>query len=464
MTTTTSGSAESSSRFYRSVWRWHFYAGLFVIPFMVILAITGSIYLFKPQLDAVMYRNLMFVPPETAAVPYTQQLAAVTQAFPDATAGKFTPSIAPDRAAEVEVTTQDDRTLTVFVNPHTAEVLGSRDEDNNFQAIVRKIHGELMIGTVGDRLVELASCWALVLLLSGLYLWWPRTRRFSVWGTLLPRFNSGRRTFWRDLHSVPGFYALLLIGFLILTGLPWSGFWGEQFAKAWNHFPQYVYDGAPQSTPLTGSLNQKGVQTVPWAVEQMPMPRSILVQHSHEAAPTDAAAQPAIDLDTVVAFARSELPAEFTVSLPSDPTGVYTIASFPNNVYRERTIHLDQYSGEVLADVGWADYNLVSKSVEMGVAIHMGKYGLANQLIMLATCIVIVLLSITGIVLWWIRRPKGRLGAPALPPHQAAWKVPLAIVAVMGLLFPLVGFSLVIVLMLDFLVISRLPKLKRLVS
>ncbi|MBD2090021.1 PepSY domain-containing protein [Microcoleus sp. FACHB-1515] len=463
MTTINPANTESSSRFYRSIWRWHFYAGLFVIPFMVMLAITGSIYLFKPQLDAVMYRDLMFVPPETAALSYNQQLAAAQQAFPDAIASKFTPAVAPDRSAEVEVTTEDDRTLTVFVNPYTAQVLGNRDEDNNFQAIVRKIHGELMLGTVGDRLVELASCWALVLLLSGLYLWWPRDRN-SIWGTLLPRFNSGRRTFWRDLHSVPGFYALLLIGFLILTGLPWSGFWGEQFAKAWNHFPQYVYDGAPESTPLTGSLNQKGSQSVPWAVEQMPMPRSILVQHSHEAAPADAPAQPAIDLDRVIAFAQSELSAEYSVSLPTDLRGVYTIASVPNNVYRERTIHLDQYSGEVLADVGWADYNLVSKSVEMGVAIHMGKYGLANQLIMLTTCIAIVLLSFTGIVLWWMRRPKGRLGAPSLPPHQAAWKVPLAIVAVMGLLFPLVGFSLVIVLMLDFLVIARLPKLKRLIS
>lgn len=62
MTMMNSATTESSSRFYRSVWRWHFYAGLFVIPFMMVLAITGSIYLFKPQLDAVMYRNLMFVP------------------------------------------------------------------------------------------------------------------------------------------------------------------------------------------------------------------------------------------------------------------------------------------------------------------------------------------------------------------------------------------------------------------
>ncbi len=60
-----------SNRFYRTVWRWHFYAGLFVIPFMLILAITGIIYLFKPQLDAAMYPNLMFVTPAATTLPYT---------------------------------------------------------------------------------------------------------------------------------------------------------------------------------------------------------------------------------------------------------------------------------------------------------------------------------------------------------------------------------------------------------
>mgnify|MGYP003608572640 CR=1 FL=1 len=35
-------------------WRWHFYAGLFVIPFMILLSLTGIVYLFKPQLDQLM--------------------------------------------------------------------------------------------------------------------------------------------------------------------------------------------------------------------------------------------------------------------------------------------------------------------------------------------------------------------------------------------------------------------------
>ena len=43
---------------YRGRWCWHFHAGLFCIPFVIILAITGSIYLFKPQIDALADRDV----------------------------------------------------------------------------------------------------------------------------------------------------------------------------------------------------------------------------------------------------------------------------------------------------------------------------------------------------------------------------------------------------------------------
>lgn len=89
-----------TNRFYRTVWRWHFYAGLFVIPFMLMLATTGIIYLFKPQLDGLMYHNQMFVQPAGTMLPYTQQLGATQSIYPDATIAKFTPNVAPNRSTE----------------------------------------------------------------------------------------------------------------------------------------------------------------------------------------------------------------------------------------------------------------------------------------------------------------------------------------------------------------------------
>ncbi|MBE9180127.1 PepSY domain-containing protein [Oculatella sp. LEGE 06141] len=459
------------NRFYRTVWRWHFYAGLFVTPFMLVLATTGIIYLFKPQLDVLMYRNLMVVQPTAAIASYTQQVDAVETAYPNATIAKVVPNIAPDRSTEIQITTADERNVMVFINPYTAQVLGDRDEDNNLQAIARKIHGELLIGRWGDYLVELAACWALVLLITGLYLWWPR-QRFRIGGTLIPRFwSKNKRVFWRDLHAVPGFYGVVLIGFLILTGLPWSGFWGDSFARVWSQFPAQMWDDVPQSTVLTGTLNQHGDHVVPWAVEKLPMPQSVASGHNHAsggAAVGSEATSPQtpVDLDSVITLARAQgAPPGFSVSFPEGETGVYTVSAFPNDPAQEVTMHIDQYSGNVLADVRWQDYGLVPRAVEMGVAIHMGKYfGLANQLLMLFACLVVILLSVSGLVMWWQRRPAGRLGTPAMPTHVQGWKIPMAIVAVLGVAFPLVGFSLVTVLLLDYLIISRVPALQRLLN
>ncbi len=353
----TSTTEPPSNRFYRTVWRWHFYAGLFVIPFMLILAITGIIYLFKPQLDAAMYHNLMFVTPAASTLPYTEQLQSVESAYPNATVAQITPSAADNRSTEVLITTVDQRNLLVFVDPHSGQVIGDRNEDNNLQAIARRIHGELMIGRLGDYVVELAACWGLVLLITGLYLWWPR-RRFAVLGTLVPRlWSQNKRIVWRDLHAVPGFYGILLIGFLILTGLPWTGFWGETFAQVWGTFPEQMWDNVPQSTDLTGSLNQRG-QVVPWAVEQLPMPQSAVLVSSNHSGHGDATSAPSqrdrISLDVVVQLAQAKgAPPGFSVALPQGETGVYTVSAFPADPTQEVTIHIDQYSGEILADVRW---------------------------------------------------------------------------------------------------------------
>lgn len=127
-------------------------------------------------------------------------------------------------------------------------------------------------------------------------------------------------------------------------------------------------------------------------------------------------------------------------------------------------MHIDQYSGKVLADVRWQDYGLVPKAVEMGVAIHMGKYfGLPNQLLMMVAALITMLLSITGTVMWWQRRPQGTggIGAPAMLPYAQNWRFPLVITAVLGLVFPLVGLSLIIVLLLDRFALSHVPAIKR---
>ncbi|WP_435607585.1 PepSY-associated TM helix domain-containing protein [Pseudomonas knackmussii] len=441
--------------FYNLAWRWHFYAGLFVAPFMILLAFTGIIYLFKPQLDVLMYRDLLEVQPAAQVLSADEQLARLHQALPQAAVSKYLPPATAESSAQF-VTSLDGRETNLFVNPYSGELLGSQDAHYNLQAIARALHGELMIGTVGDRLIELAAGWGIVLVVSGVYLWWPRGR--GKRGVLVPNREQRGRGWWRELHAVTGFWGAALLLFMLLSGMTWTGYWGESFADVWNRFPAAMWNDVPKSDVQARSLNEAHRQTVPWAMENTPMPVSgAHAEHAGHMAGGSMAA-PQIGLQQVVDIARERgVTPGYSISLPKGEEGVFTVSVFADDPRNDATLHVDQYSGKVLADVRWKDYNLVARSVETGVMLHEGKmFGLANQLLMLAVCLMILFSAASGLWLWWLRKPAGRLGVPPLPHALPVWKVGLGIVVLLGIAFPLVGASLLLVWGFDWLVLSRL--------
>ncbi|MDA7088033.1 PepSY domain-containing protein [Pseudomonas sp. SA3-5] len=440
--------------FYSLAWRWHFYAGLLVIPFLILLSLTGIIYLFKPQLDQLMYADLLQVPVAEQRLSADQQLAVVKQAYPQATIQQYLPPTEAGRSAQF-VVDHAGQGLNLFVDPYRGTLLGSQDAQSNLQAIARALHGELMIGTLGDRLIELAAGWSIVLLVSGVYLWWPRGSAGA--GVLWPRLASRGRLFWRDLHAVSGFWGALLLLFMLLTGMTWTGFWGAQFAGAWNHFPVAMWDAVPKSEQLAGSLNSSTRQTVAWAVETTPLPLSDPhAAHNGQVMPDTSpvtAAQASLQQVVDTAAARGVLPG-YSITLPKGEQGVYTVALFADDPRNDATLHLDQYSGAVLADVRWKDYGAVAKTVETGVMLHEGKlFGLANQLLMLAVCLLVLLSAVSGLIMWWTRRPQGRFGVPPLRHDLPRWKTAIVIMLLLGAAFPLVGASLLLIWALDWLLV-----------
>lgn len=462
--------APKEKDFYRAVWRWHFYAGLFVVPFMVMLSVTGIIYLFKPQLDRLMYRDLLIVATaQNQTVSADEQLNAVREKYPAAVIKSFTPPVAAERSSQFDLAIADKRNLLVFVDPYTARVLGDYDADNNLQNYALLLHGELMIGKAGDYLIELAACWALVLMISGLYLWFPRNGS-GVWGTILPRLNwKNKRIFWRDLHSVTGVYGSLIVIFMIFTGLFWTGFWGESFANVWSGFPKEKSAASVNSSIPTGSLNTTSDKKVAWAVETLPMPESNHQAHRHDTFGSNQddqnqTATIALDRVVAVALANDVMPG-YSIIFPRSETGVFTISAPLNDPLRQATIHVDRYTGKSLADVRWQDYAAVPKTVTFGIALHEGLYfGLPNQLLMLFAALTVFILAMSGTIMWWRRRPEKRLGAPSLPENFPLWKTAVVIIFALGILFPFVGISLVAVLLFDHLILRQLPKLRKVIG
>ena len=86
---------------------------------------------------------------------------------------------------------------------------------------------------VGSIMVELAASWAIVMVLTGLYLWWPRSAK-GLGGVLYPRIGQGAKRFWRDLHAVVGIWVSVFALFLLITGMPWALVWGNGFKTVRN--------------------------------------------------------------------------------------------------------------------------------------------------------------------------------------------------------------------------------------
>lgn len=418
---------------YRAVWRWHFYAGLLVLPFLGWLAITGSLYLYKPEIERAFYGRWMIVPAH-AAGPIAPLIARASRE----TGGTVTQIVRPgaaDEALRMSVTLRDGAKRMAFVDPADGHVLGMT-RPGGFMGLVKDLHSLAITGPIGNALVEIAAGWAIVLVMTGLYLWWPRAGSPIV-GL---RGTPAKRMFWRDLHASLGLVGGGVILFLALTGMPWSGVWGKT-VQGW--VTQHAL-GKPKA-PGGGSgehAGHEGMGSMPWATQRMPMPMEM-----PEAGP----AGPDVGPDRAVqAAAAAGLSTPWTLTLPTSPGKPYLFSTVAVAAEEERTLYVGSLDGRVLQDTPYARYGAGSRWIDWGVQTHQGlEYGEANRLVMLAGCFALLLLTISAPIMWWKRRPAGRIAAPPRPRPQAATRGLLAIMLVGGALFPLTGLTMVAALLID---------------
>ncbi|MCX5514854.1 PepSY domain-containing protein [Kaistia algarum] len=443
--------AAANTRLYRAVWRWHFYAGLYVLPFLIMLAVTGGFMMIYSDRS----NELGWVSDVAVAglpEPVSAQAKAAIAAVPGGLLATYIAPQATNRPAFYEMK-QGDAYYAVAVDPYDGKVLATNDESRTPRTIAEKIHGTLLLGDLGDRLIEVAASLSIVLIVTGLYLWWPRgATRLSR--ALLPNLSLKGRPFWKDLHKSIGVWTAVFLFLFMLSGLSWTGIWGDRYVKPWSGFPASKWDNIPLSDATHAALNHDILHEVPWALEATPLPAS------GSKAGSSAVAQP-VTLDTVAQWAEANgFAGQFKLSLPADPTGVFTVAYDGRNQDSalpsgDRFVHIDQYTGNILADVRYSDYSVVGKLMAWGIALHKGMAGPINFVFNLVYLTLILLLCVSGVAMWWKRRPAGGF-APPLYAKDFRLTFGVALIAiVLGVIFPLGGIALVGFAVFDFLLPRR---------
>lgn len=441
----------SAAGTYRLLWRWHFYAGLFCLPFVLWLACTGLIYLFKPQLEPLLeqrYAHVTDAPPQPASA----QVAAALAAVPGTVLNAYQLPASPHAAARI-LLGHGGELIRVYVDPASLRVLHVVRENDRFMRVVFYLHGELKAGTAGSMVVELAASWTILMLLTGLYLWWPRGRRLG--GVLYPRLRHGGRVALRDLHAVTGVWVSLLALFLLVSGLPWAKSWGGLLRD----LRQTTHAHVVQDW-IIGSADERA------RIAMQNMPPDEHAGHGAMGMLPGRHADLAV-LDRVLPAVRAQqLAPPVLIAPPSLKHSQWTARSDADDRPHRADLTLDAASGAVVRRVDFAQRPLLDRLIGYGIAIHEGVlFPPLNQILSAFTALGLITMCVSAATLWWRRRPGG-VGVIGAPP-QAQVRHPRALVAalvVLGVLLPLLGASMCVVLIVERLLLRRLPGARHLLG
>lgn len=432
------------------VLRLHFYAGILIAPFIAVAAATGLLYAFSPTLEQVAYRDVLTVEVGGDPLPLQAQIDAASESYPEGTLDAVRPADEPDRSTGVLFTKPDDedKRMSVFVDPYTAEVLGRYDSYGSSASLpvrtwLAELHKDLHLGEPGRAYSELAASWMWVIAAGGIVLWFTRGRRNRRARKLLLPESGGARGRRRSLswHGAVGTWALLGLLVLSATGLSWSNLAGDNIGSMREAFGWET----PGLEADSGGHEGHGGSG-----------------HGHGHGGDEHASHSGAGPETALASARAAgLDGPVEIAVPGAERAVYTVAETSREWPADQDqVAVDPGDGRVVEELRFEDYPLMAKVTKWGIAAHMGLlFGLANQVALAALALAALTLIVLGYRMWWQRRPtragsRASFGRPvprgALARLDRTARILVALVAVaVGVFLPLFGMSLLAFLAVD---------------
>ncbi len=440
------------------LWRIHFWAALIASPFALAAAFTGLMYVFVPQVEGYMHGHLDRVKPAAQVQPLDAVVQAAKGAAPegwrlhsvvpmheptDSVKVAFMPPPAEKKMQALSGHAGHDanaggstvqkseflrpnfglpnKATVVYVNPYTAEVLGSLANAERYRNWSRKLHSNYLQNDSWRWLIELAASWLMVMLITGIYLWWPTAKQ-----AFLPEPQAKGRMAWKQWHAFVGLSLSVMSAVILTTGLTWSKQAGEQI--------RWARDVTAQTPPR-----------IPAHFKSTPVEeKSMLSWEQAYQAVKQAAPDTSMQL----------MP-------PKGPEGFWRANQIDSDQPTRRfDLLLDMYSGETLYFSGWDQQTLFGKATAIGIPFHRGEFGVWNQVLLFVFGVGIVFSIISGWMTYFKRRQQGMRGLPEVMP--GAWKS-MSIVAwlatvVMMVAMPLLAMSAAVVVLIEGLMVFLFRK------
>ncbi|PSR56712.1 hypothetical protein AHMF7605_26070 [Adhaeribacter arboris] len=266
--------------------------------------------------------------------------------------------------------------VDIFINPYSGKVLHTRDTyAHPFWDIVAELHVSLMLGEVGSYVVRYSTLLFLVMLLSGIILWWPKNKAAAKQRFYF-RWKKGLK--WKrknyDLHNILGFYASWITLFMVITGLAWSFEW----------FKNMVYLALNSKAPVENNFQL-----------------ATLVPSAHSST---------FIIDKTYTFVRKTDTQAYCYHLnfatkDNEPFNVY--AKQTNNWAPGNNYYFNPVTGLLLAKKMYADLSAAEKYDQLSGDIHYGWiFGWPSKIAAFLACLITASLPITGFYIYWGRKRK----------------------------------------------------------
>lgn len=352
-----------------------FVSGLLVF----VIAVTGCIYAFQKEIQD-LTQSFRFVEKQSKEfLPPSVLKEAAEQQLPDKHIHAVQ-YLGPERSAMVIFYSQDpEYYYLVYVNPYTAQVLEVRDMSSDFFNFILDGHFYLWLPPqIGQPIAASATLCFVVMLVSGLVLWWPRKKKDTKQRVTI-RWKAKWRRLNYDLHNVLGFYASAIALILAFTGLVWGFQW----------FANGVYAAAGGEKSLLYSE-----------------PLSDTTQAYRGEIPA---------IDKIYADMKAKYPDAKTIEvhIPESKASVIGANANPDDetYWKLDYRYYDQYTmKEVPVDHIYGRFpeaKTADKLLRMNYDIHTGAIlGLPGKFIAFFASLICASLPVTGVYIWWGRKKK----------------------------------------------------------